>query len=695
MRKLILSCVVILSLAAAARAQEKAQVLEMRRLDSAPVLDGKLDEVWRQAEVNAELYQLEPREGHPLTEKTAVYAGYDADNLYFAFKAEDSRPDLIRAQLSQREQIFDGDLVGVLLDTFGDSRRAYEFFVNPLGIQADAFNLNGDEDDAPDFVWYSRGELTAAGYVVEIRIPFKSLRFPRVSERPWRVSFFRNIQRKNEKGLWPSYHSEKGGMLTQFAGINGLAIPKSGTRLEIIPEVTASHAEPYSPQEAAAHLNELDMRAGASMRYGLTPDWTLDAAINPDFSQVETDAPQLTVNQRYAVYYPEKRPFFMEGADVFSTPVNVVHTRTISDLSSGVKLTGKEGAYTGGAIFAKDRSGSGSAASVVRLKKDLASQSSLGVIYSGREMPDAQQNHVGGIDGDIWLDKISRLSFQGLGSYFDKAAGRDKGSAVSATLLRNTRQYELSLDYTDISPDFAAENGYITRSDLRERSVSFGYKFWQDGGPLVYWQPSAGCTKDYDYSGKLTDEDVYAKLYFSFPRRTVVWAIYQPATLERFGGVNFIKQNVSLSAYSEPFKWLLGSASLTSGDGVYYDSPAPFLGDMKTWDVSLTLKPSAALQLSQTLINSKLDSKEGDRIYNEDIWQTKASLQWSRETSSRVIYRYSVLNHTGFVDALVSRVLVPGTAVHAGYNIAFVNNDGLIKKSTEMIFTKASYLFRL
>ncbi|MFA6434530.1 MAG: DUF5916 domain-containing protein [Elusimicrobiales bacterium] len=694
MRKWSLFCIISLSISPFSGAQEENPVLEIRRLESAPVVDGKLDEVWRQAAVGAGLYQLEPLEGKSMTEKTAIYAGYDSDNLYFAFEAEDSRPDLIRSQLSQREQIFDGDVVGVLIDTFGDSRRAYEFFANPLGIQADAFNLNGNEDSAPDFVWHSRGELTASGYIVELRIPFKSLRFSRASGRPWRISFFRNIQRKNEKGLWPAYRSDRGGILTQFAVIKGLSIPDRGTRLEIIPEVTASHAAPYKPQDASAHLGRSDMRAGASMRYGLTPDWTLDTAVNPDFSQVETDAPQLTVNQRYAVYYPEKRPFFMEGADIFSTPINVVHTRTVSDLSYGVKLTGKEGRYTGGAILANDRAGSGSTASIVRLKKDLGSQSSIGIVYSGRELSGAEQNRVGGIDGEIWLGKISRLSFQGLGSYFDRAAGRDTGSAVYANLWRGNRDYDLSLGYTDISPDFIAENGYIERSDMRERTVSFSYKFWQDGGPLVYWQPGAGYTKDYDYSGKLTDEDAYMKIYFSFPCRTNVSAVYRPATLERFGGVNFMKQTVSVSAYSEPFKWLLGSAAMTTGDGIYYDAPAPFLGDKTTWDLSMTLKPSAAFQLSQNLINSRFNSKQGGRIYSENIWQTKASMQWSRETSGRIIYRYSVLNRTGFVDALVSRTLVPGTAVHAGYNIGFAEKDGVLKKTTEMMFTKISYLFR-
>ncbi len=684
----------ILFFASAAQAQTAGPSLEIRRLAVAPVIDGVLEDNWKNAVVAPGLTQFQPREGAPVTEEDVVYLGYDNDNLYAAFVAKDSRVDLIRANLARREDIFTDDFIGLIVDTFGDRRRAYEFFANPLGVQADAINNSGSEDSTPDFVWYSKGKLTADGYVVEMKIPFKSLRFSAAAKQPWRIYVFRNIQRKNEKDLWPPYYSNRGDMLSQSAALTGLKDIGSSSKFDIIPEFTAARVEPRAPLTAAAHLGEVNLRLGANLRYGLTPAWTLSAALNPDFSQVETDSPQITVNQRYAIYTPEKRPFFMEDADIFLTPINVNNTRTIADPGYGLKLTGKQGLYTAGALMAEDRANGGAKVEIARFKTDIGQDSSLGFIYSGREAFSGDYNRVSGLDGNFKLDETHTLQFQSLGGYTGTSAGRDIGQASDVNLSKSSRELSWTLEYDDISPDFQTQNGYITRSNVREGSAFAGYKFWQEKGALQYWSLSSYYSRSYSHAGLFTDEDLYVKGSLMFPKQTSLSLTYRPNTLERYCAVAFRKQYATLSFYSELSKFLAISADLTAGDGINY-SPYPFLGDRKAWNLSFTLKPFARLQLTQTLLNSRLNKKSGERVFNENLWETKLSMQWTKEASSRLVYHYSTLSHCGFADALVSWVLTPGTAAYLGYDVNFAADGGPLARTTETLFTKVSYLFRL
>ncbi len=537
-------------------------------------------------------------------------------------------------------------------------------------------------------------KVTGDGYVVEMKIPFKSLRFADAAEQPWRVFLFRNIQRKNEKDLWPPCSPDRGGMLTQSAALKGLKDIGSGSKFDLMPEFTAARVDPRAPLTAAAHYGDANLRLGANLRYGLTPAWTMSAALNPDFSQVETDSPQVTVNQRYAVFTPEKRPFFMEDADVFSTPVNVAHTRTIADPGYGVKLTGKQGLYTAGALVAEDRANGGSKSEIARFKTDIGRGSSLGLIYSGREAFSGDFNRVAGLDGSLKLDDTHTLEFQTLGAHTGSSAGHSSGQASYANLMRSGREMTWYLNYNDISPDFKAENGFIMRSDVREGAAFFGYKFWADKGPLQYWALSSAYSRSYTHGGTFTDEDLYVKGSLMFPRQTSFSLTYRPSTLERYCAVAYRKQYATLSFYSEPSKFLAVSADLTAGDGINYN-PYPFLGKKKAWNLSFTLKPSSRLQLSQTLLNSRLNKKSGERVFSENVWETQLSMQWTKETSSRLVYHYSTLKHSGFADALVSRVLAPGTAAYLGYDVNVTGDNGRLTRTTETLFTKVSYLFRL
>lgn len=671
--------------------------LEVPYLDTPPVIDGILDEpVWEKAAKTTDFTQLQPKEGEPSTEGTTAYIGYDSHNLYVAFRAKDSEPQKIRAHLVPRDQVSGDDWVGFILDTFGDQRRAYEFFANPLGIQMDLFSHGGSEDIAPDFVWYNAGRVSADGYTAEFRIPLKSIRFPDIEEQRWRIDFIRNIERKNEKDLWPLFRNDSGSLFSQMADLKGVHGITPRGRLELIPEFTASRSVPSESQENAFHLDSWNMRAGLNARYGFSPNWAMDATYNPDFSQIEADQPQIRVNQRFPLYFAEKRPFFMEGADLFSTPLRIVNTRAIVDPEYGFKLTGKQDAWSGGALLANDRSRNESSFNILRLNRDIGAESSVGVIYSGRELGAGEYNRVTGVDGKFQLGKLYTLKFQGVGSFTKEGgAAPVEGTAYNLSLQRNARNFSFYTSYDDYQPDFRSDSGFFQRVDLRNGGADLRYTFWPAGGGLLNWGPKAGFWRTYDHRGTLTDEQPYLGFSLSFPLQTNFGLTYCPDNLERYGGIDFRKTSWSASLSAAPTRYLSGSVSATLGEQINYAASPPVLGNSADASLSLTLKPTDRLSVRQLYLKSRLNTKAGDRVFDENIWQTTARFQWSKEISSRVIYQFSTLQRSGFADLLVSYLLVPGTSFHAGYDLAFDESGGALRRTSELFFTKLSYLFRI
>ncbi|MEK7721762.1 MAG: aminoacetone oxidase family FAD-binding enzyme, partial [Elusimicrobiota bacterium] len=672
-------------------------VLDIPRLDTPPYIDGILDEpIWQKAAKTTDFMQFAPKEGVPITEETTAYIGYDSHNLYIAFYARDSEPQKIRAHLSPRDQLFGDDWVGIILDTFGDQRRAYEFIQNPLGIQLDIFSSAGNEDVAPDFVWHSAGRVRPDGYVAEIRIPLKSLRFPELEKQNWRMYFLRNIERKNEKAVWPVFRANSGSLFSQMADLTGIYGITSGGRLELTPEFTASKSIPFESQDNSSHIGPWNLRAGANALYGITPNWTMAAAYNPDFSQVEADQPQIQVNQRFPLFFPEKRPFFMEGADLFSTPLRIVNTRTILDPQYGVKLTGKQAAWSGWALIVADRSRNDSTFNVFRLKRDIGSESGMGVVYSGRELGGGKYNRVAGVDGELRINKLYLLQFQGAGSFTKEAGGGPvEGAAYKISLQRKARHFGFYALYDDYHPDFQVDSGFFERVGIRRGDVNVWYKFQPGSGALLSWIPTAGYRRTYDHRGTLTDEASYAGIGLTFPLQTSFSLTYSPGTLERFGGIDFRKRAWGIGASAAPTSYLSGSVSGSIGEEINYDASPPFSGDSTQASLSLTIKPATRLSVRQDYLKSRLNTKAGERIFDENIWRTNARFQWSKEISSRMIYQYSTLRHSGFSSFLITYLLTPGTSFHAGYDVSFDGSGAALKKTNEVFFTKFSYLFRL
>ena len=383
-------------------------------------IDGKLDDAaWQGALVQEIAYEIQPGDNSPAPVKTTVRMGYTADALYVAFHAQDPDPTKIRAHLSDRDTAFNDDWVGIFLDTFNDHRRGYELVVNPLGVQADLIrdetNTNNQEDPSWDGVWQSAGRRTADGYDVEVRVPFSTLRFPTGDgDQHWGISLFRNWPRDKRHQL-TSHKVPRDSKCFQceWGKYQGMAGARQGRNLEIVPTLTVGKTQTRDAAGAPWASEKTRIEPGVDMSWAPSPAMTLNATINPDFSQVETDQLQLNFNDGFALFYQEKRPFFLEGADYFSSQFNVLYTRQIADPDFGLRITGRTGSGAYGAIVARDATtlllvpgvqGSGFAkldqkANVVvgRYRQDFTQQLSVGVIGTFRSGED-YRNDVAGVD---------------------------------------------------------------------------------------------------------------------------------------------------------------------------------------------------------------------------------------------------------------------------------------------------------
>ena len=506
--------------------------LTIPRLGRAPALEDFLsmkpqgEAALQMAKVTG-FVQRNPHDGEKVSEDTAAYLGYDQKNIYIVFVCFDD-PKKVRARMSRREDIYDDDEVEVMLDTFHDRRRAYAFQTTPLGVQWDAIwseatrdEISGNFDTSFDTVWDSKGKVTSRGFVVWMAIPFKSLRFPSTKEQDWGIILYRGIIRKNEDAFWPQISYKIAGRLGQAATLYGLEGISPGRSIELIPYGimrgfrALDATDPTNPyfQNAVAQG-----QSGMDAKFVIRDHFVVDVTANPDFSQVESEDPQITVNQRFEVYFPEKRPFFLENEDYFRTPLDLFFTRNIQDPSAGIRLTGKEGPYSAGLIATDDRApgqavppyfplaGTRSYFTVARVSRDIFKESSVGALYTDWECPTTGEfNRVGGIDTRLkfnsnWsLDAQAVVSSSNLAGNFYAASGYSSnncetnlfpfdsgnvgngsyyaGPAQKLDLKHDGLHFSYDGIYDDISPGFVTVPGFVNRVDIRGLYQMIDYRF--------------------------------------------------------------------------------------------------------------------------------------------------------------------------------------------------------------------------
>ena len=713
--------------------------------------------------------QRDPKDGAPISQKTEVYIGYTNENLYVVCLCFDSEPNKIRTHMVRREQINDDDQFGFVLDTFSDRKTGVFFYTNPYGVQQDGiWNDFNEPDYSYDMLWNSQGRVNAQGYVLWFEIPFRSLRFPRTSEQTWGIFFERDIRRNNENAFYPHITSNAQGFLTQETQLDGMSNISPGRNIQFIPYGSLRSFRGLDDRPGGVpHFvgKSFEPRAGLDSKI-VFKDWLVfDATINPDFAQVESDEPQTTVNQRFEVFFPEKRPFFLENGSYFDTPINLVFTRRIADPQYGLRLTGKRGPWSLGTFFADDQSPGGSVDpadplhdrrayfDIIRVNRDIGKQSTIGFIYTDRELNTPpgtacgddrciiKSNRVGGVDAKITFTSTWYMQFQALASSTDFNDGRHQGGpAFHYWLEHSTRKVEYNVMYQDTSEGFKTATGFFRRPDVRRFSQFAMYRFRPEGKHLVWHGPSIFTINNWDHKGNRLEWFTNAN-YRVLLQRQVFFGAFVNAGHELLRPVDFsaLPGNQDYAHHHYGFFFQNGFSKRISANGevgwgrdTNYDAPvgpptplppllAPFLAKSGYAQIFLTLRPTGKLTVDNTYLLSRLRTlANGPGIFDNHIIRSKWNYQFTREFSLRFIGQYtSTLANPNLTslqttknfnaDVLFTYLLHPGTAIYFGYNSNLQNldpslmfdpngnlnrlRDGYINDGRQ-VFVKISYLFR-
>jgi len=724
--------------AAAQTAFVEAARLRVPRVTRAPELKDFLTGTPREAEaVVTGFRQREPGDGVPVSQSTAAYLSYDDRNLYVVFTCEDTAG--ARGHMAKREDFGDDDLVGVYLDTFNDRRHAYAFEANPLGLQRDGLMSEGQKTDYTfDAVWATDGRLTpGGGFVVWMAIPFKSLRFASGDVQTWGIALRRKILRGNEDAYWPFITQHVSGFVNQMAALEDMSHVSSGRNVQIIPYGTFTGSRLLDPS-AAAFLTQTDRSAGVDSKFVIHDALTADLTANPDFSQVESDEPQVTVNQRYEVKFPEKRPFFMENSSYFQTPINLFYSRRIADPQLGARLTGKVDQWAVGALFMDDRApgavlsasdpryGERATAGVFRLQREIGSQSSAGVLATTSGFG-SNSNRVAAFDTRLKLNRNWYFTGQVIDSETERGGERSSGQVYLAELDFAGRHFSHSTSYTDLGPSFRTDVGYVKRVDLRAVSEYAGYLWYPKSGSLLSFGPSVSVSMDWDHQNLLQDWNVYPTFVMNFPHQTQI-KVARSQTYELFDAVGFHTDVNELTVYSALSKSFSISSSFTSGSAINYD-PAdgvdPFAGESKGVSFGWTWRPAERLRVDSYYYYTHLgetaaisSTARPRTVFDNHLARLKLNYQFTPALSVRSILDYygllpdeRLINYTTSkvvtADVLLTYLLHPGTALYIGYTNRMENvaiDPGIPPAlrltgspgtaTNRQFFTKISYLLR-
>jgi len=696
---------------------EKLPPLTPLRTDTPPVIDGVLnDPVWAQAPSETGFKTWRPDFGKDMHEKTIVYYAYDRENLYFAYRCYDSEPSKIKASITARDTINQDDWICLNLDTFNDQQSLYAFYVNPLGIQGDSRFEGGQEDFTVDVVWYSVGRIDAEGFTIEVKIPFKSIRYRSHEPVEMGIIFERQISRFSESGTHPALDPARGlDFLNRtrpllFTGI------KHYTLLEVLPAITYGRTslidrgtlEPQDPQ------TELSLTG----KYGLSSQLILDGTVNPDFSQVESDAGQVDFNLRYALYYPEKRPFFLEGQEKFTlaatTPGNplesAVYTRTIVDPLFGFKLIGKVGPRdTIASIYAMDELTLATPedfahVTVARYKHALSEDSFIGGVFTGR-FSGPQYNVVAGSDGNIRINPSSFFGYQALFSLTQPPGQGEEveGQALNFMYYYSTRDRLFELSLQDLGKDFWTETGYLTRNGLTRLKLGFL--------PMIYPKSQTFLRIDPMFHS-INIRDKFSGLYETYnafdlrvvmPRNTTLTAGGRYQT-EIYLGQRFGRSGLRLIGTSQITKQFLLTTRYLYGQKIRYVE-SPYQGRGNDAYISATYLPSEKLNFGLSLTYSDFfRSADGAKEYDYSIIRSQNTFQANKYLFFRVIVEYNSFYKQMMTDLLASFTYIPGTVVHIGYGSLYEQlawredqyepSDCFLETKRDFFF-KVSYLWRL
>ncbi len=486
------------------RAQQSR--IDTPRIDATVVVDGVLDEpAWSEAAVLDGFSQYAPVDDRAAALGTRVRVWYSPTAIHFGIEAE-APSGSVRATLADRDKIEADDHVLIFLSTFNDGRQALVFGVNPLGAQLDGTSVEGTRqtgggfsgiaagreppDLNPDFVFQSRGRLTDEGFVVEVRIPFKSLRYQGTAAQDWGLHILRRVQATGYEDSWMPASRTAASFLGQAGVLAGLHDLRRGLVLDLNPVATAK-SDGTRQDDGRWAYDASNAEAGVNVRWGITPNLTLNGTVNPDFSQVEADAGQFSFDPRSALFYAEKRPFFLEGSEFFATPNNLIYTRRIVAPVVASKLTGKAAGTTLGVLFAVDDEAMSATGTdnpwfaITRVSRDVGRGSKIAGIYTERH-DGASWNRVGGADTRLLFGEIYSLQAQAVVSQTSRSGVTETGPLWGVTAARTGRRYGFTYRVSGIDEDFRTESGFIGRGNIAQARATNQVTFY--GKEKGWWE---------------------------------------------------------------------------------------------------------------------------------------------------------------------------------------------------------------
>jgi hypothetical protein len=713
--------------AGAATAEERPR-LEPARASIPPTIDGRLDDaVWQAPPLaTTEWLTYNPVNGEKLAQQTEIRVSYDAKYLYFAFHCVDPEPGKVRGTLSRRDNLWNDDWVGLSLDSIGNGQSSYDLFVNPLGVQGDILTTpSAGENSAPDFVWDSAGQRTDQGYDVEIRMPLTTIRFVSGQDVKMGVLFWRRVSRLGMSASWPEVPAGRS-FLDRHAVmvLHDLQRPLT---LEVIPSVTYSRRETRATPDSFGPARS-DPDFGASFKYGVTSSSTLEGTVNPDFSQVESDAFQVEVNRRFPLFFSEKRPFFMEGLGTFelagvggdAVMLTAVHTRRIVDPLWGAKATGSAGRMSFGVLAAGDEAlgrqlgeesnpflGKRKDYYVARGQFSLGSSSYLGGIVTDSEFATGH-NRVFGADVSVRRGS-HKASATGLASRTTSPDGLTSkdGRGGGVFYEYGTKPFVLVTQLEHYDRGFQMDTAFLNQVGITQGWVYLGPSFYPDPKKLPWLKrinPFLFVRYGKDRIQDGTPWIVVPAIRINLTRQ----GFFRLDTVygeEPWVGQKFRISNTRLFGEAQMTRWLRFSTRVTRGRSIFYDPVSPYSGRDRTYNAEIGFQPTPRLSQSVTYDRVEFDrASDGERVYTVNVLNAKTTFQLDRRFSLRGIVQYDSSRHRVLLDFLASWELLPGTVGYAGYGSSIERQEwdgttlmpgrGPYRTAERGFFFKASYIHR-